>query len=124
MMLERYSDALECVDGALEERPDFASAYDQAAHCAFQSGDKIKGLRYAKEARMRGMYTEHRVWEGFPRTRGDRPSKEPAQLILISISVVTAVRVTAYIDEDLSRDIARILPFALLGLFIASFGGS
>ena len=48
-------------------------------------------------------------------------SKEPAQLILISMSVITAVRVTAYLDEDLSRDIARILPFALLGLFIASF---
>lgn len=49
-------------------------------------------------------------------------SKEPAQLILISMSVVTAVRVTAYFSEDLSRDIARILPFALLGLFIANFG--
>lgn len=48
-------------------------------------------------------------------------SREPAQLILISMSVITAVRVTAYLDEDLSRDIARILPFALLGLFIASF---
>ena len=49
-------------------------------------------------------------------------TKEPAQLILISMSVVTAVRVTAYFSEDLSRDIARILPFALLGLFIANFG--
>ena len=49
-------------------------------------------------------------------------SKEPAQRILISMSVVTAVRVTAYFSEDLSRDIARILPFALLGLFIANFG--
>ena len=48
-------------------------------------------------------------------------SRDPAQLILISMSVITAVRVTAYLDEDLSRDIARILPFALLGLFIASF---
>ena len=48
-------------------------------------------------------------------------SKEPAQLVLISMSVITAVRITAYLDEDLSRDIARILPFALLGLFIANF---
>ena len=43
-------------------------------------------------------------------------TKEPAQLILISMSVVTAVRVTAYFSEDLSRDLARILPFALLGI--------
>ena len=28
------------------------------------SGDKTKGLRYAKGARMRGMYAEHRAWGG------------------------------------------------------------
>ena len=63
MKLERYWDALACVEGAVEERPDFAPAYDLAAHCAFQSDDKIKGLRYAKEARMRGLYNEHRAWK-------------------------------------------------------------
>ncbi len=47
-------------------------------------------------------------------------SKEPAHLIIISMSVITAVRVTAYFEEDLARDIARILPFALLGLFVAN----
>ena len=63
MKLERYSDALECLDTVIEERPDYAPAYDHAAHCAFKSGDRIKGLRYAKEARMRGMYAEHRAWK-------------------------------------------------------------
>ena len=62
MILERYCEALECLEGVIEERPDFAPAYDHAAHCAFQSGDKIKGIRYAKESRMRGIYTEHWAW--------------------------------------------------------------
>ena len=62
MTLERFTDALECLEAVIDERPDFAPAYDHAAHCAFKSGDRIKGLRYAKEARMRGMYAKHRVW--------------------------------------------------------------
>ena len=62
MTLELYSEALSCLEAVIEERPDFAPAYDLAAHSAFRSGDKTKGLRYAKEARMRGIYTEHRAW--------------------------------------------------------------
>ena len=62
MTLELYPEALACLEAVIEERPDFAPAYDLAAHSAFQSGDKAKGLRYAKEARMRGMYAEHRAW--------------------------------------------------------------
>lgn len=46
----------------------------------------------------------------------------PANLIVISMSVLTSVRVTAYFNEDLSRDISRILPFALLGIFLAQLG--
>lgn len=46
-------------------------------------------------------------------------SLTPASLIVISMSVLTAVRVTAYFNEDLSRDISRILPFALLGVFLS-----
>ena len=38
--------------------------------------------------------------------------------LLISIAVVSAIRVTAYYNEDLSRDLAKILPFALLGVFV------
>ena len=62
MTLELYSEALACLEAVIEERPDFAPAYDLAAHSAFLSGDKTKGLRYAKGARMRGIYTEHRAW--------------------------------------------------------------
>lgn len=39
-------------------------------------------------------------------------------ILLISISLVTAVRVTAYYNEDLSKDLAKMLPFALLGIFL------
>ena len=62
MTLELYSEALACLEAVIDERPDFAPAYDLAAHSAFQSGDKTKGLRYAKGARMRGIYAEHRAW--------------------------------------------------------------
>ena len=62
MTLDLYSEALACLEAVIEDRAEFAPAYDLAAHSAFQSGDKTKGLRYAKEARMRGIYTEHRAW--------------------------------------------------------------
>lgn len=62
LTLELYSEALSCLEAVIEERPDFAPAYDLAAHSAFLSGDKTKGLRHAKGARMRGIYTEHRAW--------------------------------------------------------------
>lgn len=42
----------------------------------------------------------------------------PEEILLISIAVVSAVRIAAYYDEDLSRDLAKILPFALLGIFL------
>ena len=75
MTLEQHSEALACLEAVIEERPDFAPAYDQAAHCAFKSGDRIKGLRYAKEARMRGMYAEHRAWgNGAYSSRPKRPA--------------------------------------------------
>ena len=60
--LERYAEALECLEAVIEERPDFAPAYDRASHCAFKSGDRIKGLRYAKKSRMLGMFAAHWAW--------------------------------------------------------------
>ena len=39
-------------------------------------------------------------------------------LLLIAMAVLTSVRVTSYYTEDLSRDIAKMLPFALLGIFL------
>ena len=45
------------------------------------------------------------------------------QVLLAALTTVSAIRVTAYYNEDLSRDLAKILPFAVLGIFIidASF---
>lgn len=37
---------------------------------------------------------------------------------LISMALVTAVRVTSYFSEDLSRDLAKMMPFAILGVFL------
>ncbi len=39
-------------------------------------------------------------------------------ILLVSIAVVGAVRITAYYHEDLSKDLAKMLPFALLGVFL------
>lgn len=38
--------------------------------------------------------------------------------LLIAGAIVSAIRVTAYISEDLSKDLAKMLPFALLGIFL------
>ena len=45
------------------------------------------------------------------------------ETLLIALATVSAIRVTAYYSEDLSRDLAKILPFAVLGIFLvdASF---
>lgn len=40
--------------------------------------------------------------------------RELSQILVISLATVSAVRVCAYYDEDLSRDLAKILPFAVL----------
>ncbi len=52
-------------------------------------------------------------------------SKEQAfpQVLLAALATVSAIRVTTYYNEELSRDLAKILPFAVLGIFIinASF---
>jgi hypothetical protein len=46
----------------------------------------------------------------------DSPTFET--ITLMAMSVVAAVRITSYYHEDLSRDLAKMLPFALLGVFI------
>ncbi len=47
-------------------------------------------------------------------------SKEPnvQGIMLIAMAIVGAIRVTAYYSEDLSKDLAKMMPFALLGLYI------
>ncbi len=42
------------------------------------------------------------------------------QILLISAAVVGAVRVTSYFREDLSRDLAKMFPFAVLTIFLLS----
>jgi hypothetical protein len=39
-------------------------------------------------------------------------------ILSTSFAIVTAIRITAYYSEDLSKDVSKMLPFALLGLFL------
>ncbi|MBU3897156.1 MAG: hypothetical protein KJ697_04480 [Nanoarchaeota archaeon] len=39
-------------------------------------------------------------------------------VLLASITIVSAVRMAAYYNEDLSKDLAKLIPFVLLGIFI------
>lgn len=39
-------------------------------------------------------------------------------ILLTSMALISAVRITAYYDEDLSKDLSKMLPFALLGVFL------
>ncbi len=40
-------------------------------------------------------------------------------IMLISIALVGAVRIVAYYHEDLSQDLGKLIPYALLGVFLA-----
>jgi len=44
-----------------------------------------------------------------------------ATILLISATITAAIRMTAYYKEDLSKDVAKLLPFTLLGVFITQF---
>jgi hypothetical protein len=41
-------------------------------------------------------------------------------IFLVSISVIGATRMTSYYNEDLAKDVGKLLPFALLGIFLTS----
>ena len=43
-------------------------------------------------------------------------------ILLISAALVAAVRITSYITEDLSKDLAKMLPFTLLAIAITTAG--
>jgi hypothetical protein len=48
----------------------------------------------------------------------------PLQTILIiSATIIVAIRMTAYYKEDLAKDLAKLLPFTLLGVSITQLGG-
>jgi hypothetical protein len=40
------------------------------------------------------------------------------EVLTTSFAIVTAIRISAYYSEDLSKDVAKMLPFALLGIFL------
>lgn len=39
-------------------------------------------------------------------------------IFMISMAIVATIRITSYYNEDLSRDVAKLLPFALLAIFL------
>ena len=40
------------------------------------------------------------------------------QVLLIAAAIIASTRITAYISEDLSKDLAKMLPFAVLSIFL------
>ena len=61
-MLKRFTKGLERLERVMETRPDFALTYSYAARCAFEMGDKLKGRKYAKQARKLGEHLEYDAW--------------------------------------------------------------
>ena len=43
---------------------------------------------------------------------------EVEQVLSTSFAIILAIRITAYYSDDLSKDVAKMLPFALLGVFL------
>lgn len=43
---------------------------------------------------------------------------EIIDILYISFVIIVAIRITAYYTEELSRDVAKMLPFAILGIFL------
>ena len=48
------------------------------------------------------------------------PDIDPDFVFLIVISLVVAIRIAAYYKEDLSKDLAKMIPFSLLGIFLVN----
>jgi hypothetical protein len=45
-------------------------------------------------------------------------SQDVGQILLMSMTIIAASRITAYYNEDLSRDVAKLIPLSLMGVFI------
>ncbi|MBE3122156.1 MAG: hypothetical protein IMZ43_02055 [Thermoplasmata archaeon] len=43
---------------------------------------------------------------------------EIATILSTSFAIIIAIRMTAYYNEDLSKDLAKLMPFVLLGVFL------
>jgi len=48
----------------------------------------------------------------------DPDTYEVVQILPIAFAIIVAIRITAYYTEDLSKDVAKMLPFAVLGVFL------
>lgn len=47
-------------------------------------------------------------------------NSSPGAVILLSATVIAVIRMTAYYDETLSKDIAKLLPFTLLAIALST----
>lgn len=45
-------------------------------------------------------------------------NRDLSEILLIALATVSTIRISAYYNEDLSRDLAKILPFAVLAIFL------
>lgn len=45
-------------------------------------------------------------------------SSDVGQILLITMTLIASSRITSYFNEDLAKDLAKLIPFALLGIFI------
>lgn len=45
-------------------------------------------------------------------------NQEITSVLLTSMAIIAIVRVTSYYNEELSKDLAKMLPFTLLGIFL------
>ena len=59
----RLEEALVEYLAVVEVRPDFATAWGYAAHCAFSLSNRTEGLRYAKRARALGDPETYHAWD-------------------------------------------------------------
>ena len=62
MNLGRFQEASSAFWEVIAAAPDYALALEDASRCAFQMGDKKKGRRYAKRAKLAGRPMIYRLW--------------------------------------------------------------
>jgi hypothetical protein len=47
-------------------------------------------------------------------------SENIGSILTTAFAIIIAIRITAYYTEDLSKDVAKMLPFAILGIFLVN----
>jgi len=62
MMDDDFPGAVSMFQKAIELKHDYALAFDNAAFCSFQLGDKVNGRKYAKSARQFGVHTTYDMY--------------------------------------------------------------